>query len=400
MAHFPRLRFALSSASAGAALLGARRFARCDAGYREPPEEVRALADAKPIPAISIQPVSAAHIVSFHTSSMLTLEDISAPCLKLAGAKFNPHTLNSQGAHGPNLYKTKLDVQDVRTGEVRSVTGLPDGARMEHFTWSPDGAKLAFTLRTSELAGAGAACNLWLLDVASGHAAAVHPPQPLNCVLGTPFRWLPDSRSLVIKRPIGGASSAPAADAVPASPSTQESAGGGVKAAVRTYPNLLASAADEATFRHYTTVQLVKLDLRDGHVVDTERRLGAPAMTFGMGVSPDGAHLLTSSIRPDGLSRAVTWSRFGRRIEVVPLAAAAGAAGGGAAAARPRAAWCCKSEPIESMPIGHDAARPGRASLRGGPTSPRPSATWRPRRWRPESRRGGARQADAARRAV
>ena len=41
----------------------------------------------------------------------------------------------------------------------------------------------------------------------------------------------------------------------------QEAVGGGAKAAVRTYPGLLSNEADEASFRHYATVQLVHLQL-------------------------------------------------------------------------------------------------------------------------------------------
>ena len=178
---------------------------------------------------------------------------------------------------------------------------------MEHFTWSPDGTKLAFAVRTTET-DPDAPCKLWILDIEAGAAAAVQPEQPLNCILGQPFRWLPDSRSLVIKRPIGGRGTEPPTEGVPISPTIQESKGG-TKAAVRTYPNLLARESDEVLFRHYTTCQLVRLELQDSSkgvavVVESERAVGPPAMTKGRLAS--AAHAPSCAAVPTPTS-----SRFG-----------------------------------------------------------------------------------------
>lgn len=293
-------------------------------GYQSPPPEIADLADAKPIAAISVQPRKHEKVLYMHHNPMLTLEDVSAPVLKLGGARFNPCTLVPHGAHGPNLYRHALEVQDVRTGETREVRGLPDGARIEHLSWSPDGSMMAFSVRTSEV-GDDAASRLWLLDVDSATAAPAQPEQRLNAVLGTPFRWMPGSKQLLVKRPIGMHADAPTADPVPSSPSVQQSDGGGKKAAVRTYPNLLSSEADAAAFRHYATVQLVALTLAERAptsqlgVIAREATIGDPAMTYGFSTSPDGSHLLLTSIRHDQLSTAVPWQRFGRRVEAVPL---------------------------------------------------------------------------------
>ena len=82
---------------------------------------------------------------------MLTLEDVTAPALKLAGARFNPCTLVHHGAHGPDLYTTELSVQDVATAATPvQVAGLPPNARIGHASWSPDGRSLALAVRTAE----------------------------------------------------------------------------------------------------------------------------------------------------------------------------------------------------------------------------------------------------------
>ena len=67
-----------------------------------PPPEIQELADAKPVAGVSVQPRSRQHVLYLHHSPMLTL-DVSAPVLKLAGARFNPCTLSAHGVSGMNL---------------------------------------------------------------------------------------------------------------------------------------------------------------------------------------------------------------------------------------------------------------------------------------------------------
>ena len=326
-------------------------------GYTIPPESITALADYVPIPSVSVQPRTQEHLLYCHHQPMLSLEDVSSPVLKLAGARFNPCTLNSHGAHGVNLYHTAFELQSLATREKRPVTGIPEGGRMEHLAWSPDGQKLAFSLRTSEV-GDDSMCRLWIMDVASASAAPVWPEQRLNSVLGSGIRWLPDSTSLIIKRPVGTREDAPAPCTLPSSPSVQQSTGSGAKAAVRTYPNLLTSEEDAAMFRHYATVQLVHLELAsmEGKPYAYERPLGAPCLCYSVDPSPDGTHMLTASLRPEKLSYAVPWSRFGRTIEVQPLLPLVH---GSDVAAASKKVVLQATDALDSMPIGHDACRPG-----------------------------------------
>lgn len=156
----------------------------CDnESYRLPPREIQALADANPIPQVTIQPRSHSKVLYMHYSTALNLEDLSAPVLKLAGARFNPCTLCSHGPSAPSLYYTGLEMQDVDTEEKRWVS-LPESPRMNHFRWSPDGSRMAFSLRITEL-GHNAIPKLWLLDLKGGTVAPVQPEQPVNAVLGS-----------------------------------------------------------------------------------------------------------------------------------------------------------------------------------------------------------------------
>ena len=280
---------------------------------------------------------------------MLSLEDMSAPVLRLAGIRFNPFTLLKHGPHSPELYYTALALQDVKSGEKHAIP-LPENARINHISWSPDGSRVAFTVRTAEI-GVEAVPKIHILDASTGSVTKLE--QPVNAVLGAPFTWLPCSSKLIVRRPIGTHADAPSGDAVPSSPSMQEAAGGGQKAAVRTYPNLLTSAEDAAAFRHYATVQLVEVSVSGG-----ERLIGPPCLNYHATASPDGSTLLTHSLRPDHLSYAVPWSRFGRQVELLPLAP------DGAAATLQVAPV------VEAMPIGHDACRAGPRQYAWRPDQP------------------------------
>jgi hypothetical protein len=105
-------RLVSSSAGVGLATLAARGRTLCDGssqpGYKLPPPEIATLADARPIPWISVQPEQGTHIVYFQRTPMLSIEDASAPALTLGGAKFNPRTLNPHGPHGPELYQVAM----------------------------------------------------------------------------------------------------------------------------------------------------------------------------------------------------------------------------------------------------------------------------------------------------
>ena len=122
---FSRLPRLARLVAAPAGIMCSRR-ALCDSAesYREPPAEIVALVDAKPIPSASVQPRQQQMVLYLHHESMLTLEDVSAPVLKLAGARFNPVTLSAHGPNAPNLYHTALELQSLSgERERRPVAG-------------------------------------------------------------------------------------------------------------------------------------------------------------------------------------------------------------------------------------------------------------------------------------
>ena len=314
-------------------------------GFKVPPPEIASLADAKPVPAVSVQPRTNSKVLHMEYSTMLSLEDMSAPVLRLAGIRFNPFTLLKHGPHSPELYYTALALQDVKSGEKHDIP-LPENARINHISWSPDGSRVAFTVRTAEI-GADAVPKIHILDASTGSvtkpAAGEHRPRRAIHVAAAPS----SSSARLARAPTRRA----------ATPCRRRrrcrEAGGGQKAAVRTYPNLLTSAEDAAAFRHYATVQLVEVSVTGG-----ERLIGPPCLNYHATSSPDGSTLLTHSLRPDHLSYAVPWSRFGRKVELLPLAP------DGAAATLQVAPV------VEAMPIGHDACRAGPRQYAWRPDQP------------------------------
>ena len=123
---FSRLPRLARLVAAPAGIMCSRR-ALCDSAesYREPPAEIVALVDAKPIPSASVQPRQQQMVLYLHHESMLTLEDVSAPVLKLAGARFNPVTLSAHGPNAPNLYHTALELQSLSGERERRARGDP-----------------------------------------------------------------------------------------------------------------------------------------------------------------------------------------------------------------------------------------------------------------------------------
>ena len=129
--------------------------------------------------------------------------------------------------------------------------------------------------------------SLWIAE-RDGRARVV--ARGLNGTFGTPFAWMPDSRSLVAYTVPAGRGAPPAAATTPTGPIVQESSGR--TSAARTYEDLLGDAHDEALFDHYFTGQLVRIGL-DG----TARPIGTPGLISDFSVSPDGRYLLTERLK-------------------------------------------------------------------------------------------------------
>lgn len=282
------------------ALLAA--FPAAHAEYSMPPAALQAIVDAPRAPSLFIGPNrDIAGLVQ--TPSLPSIVEVAQPELKLAGVRINPRTY----AASRFSFGTNLMLMNVADAKQVQVTGLPKQLRLADVAWSPDQRYLAFTnVSVGDANGKGAGVELWVVDVAA-HKARRVGTQQLSAVFGRGFSWLPDSKGFIATLRVGGP--APQPSGIPTGPVVQESKGGPARQ-LRTYQDLLKNEEDAKIFEHYATSQLASIDLQ-GKV----KAIGAPAIITSVGVSPNGANLLTTTVqRP--FSYAVPVSSFARRIEV------------------------------------------------------------------------------------
>jgi dipeptidyl aminopeptidase/acylaminoacyl peptidase len=267
------------------------------AQYKMPPKEIADVVDAAPPPFTTLSP-DAKWVLVQNVPPLLTIEDLSRPELKLAGIRFDPERHDQSRA----TYATSLALVRVADGQSRPVSGLPSPARIRYPLWSPDSARVAFTLSTASGA------ELWVVDAANASARRV-TRLPMNQTMPRrPFEWMPDSRALVARTVPAGRPAPPDAPRTPSGPVVQESRGR--KAGARTYEDMIKDESDAALFEYHMQSALMRIPL-DGE----PQPLGSASMIVRDAPSPDGRFLLVESIhRP--FSYTMPYERFPRRIEV------------------------------------------------------------------------------------
>ena len=265
-------------------------------GYRMPPVEIADLVDAPPPPAVGLGP-GLDYLLLMARPSLPPISEVARPEHRLAGLRIDP------GTNGPSRqeYHTGLSFVRISDGVEQAVTGLPAGARIGAARWSPDGARFAFAVTEED------GIALWVAGVETREARQLMGPG-LNAVLGPPFVWMPDGRTLICRTVRAGRGEAPVAPTVPEGPVIQENLG--KVAPSRTYQDLLRNAYDEELFEHYGASQVVRVTV-DGRV----DALGPVGMVGHVSPAPGGAYLLVETVhRP--FSHLVPCYRFPRCVEV------------------------------------------------------------------------------------
>ncbi|MBK8098594.1 MAG: S9 family peptidase [Planctomycetes bacterium] len=265
-----------------------------DAGYRKPPEPIASLVVAEPTPDVGLSP-DRRWLLLTSRRGLPDIGTVARPHRKLAGLRIDPES------RGPQLstITEKVVLRRLADGQERTLA-LPPG----HFGnthWSADGEHLAFTQ------AAAGGYRLWLCATADGSVRRIDGVQ-LNCVLGSPLRWLPDQRSLLCRLTVAG--DEPPLPSAPAGPEVQET-GGGVKAQVRTNPDMLQNEDDAARFAWFAEAQLAVVDVTTGAVTP----VGAPGAIVDAEPSPDGQLLLITRLRRP-FSYLVPWMAFPQVVEL------------------------------------------------------------------------------------
>ena len=245
--------------------------------YHRAPDAIAKALENPPTPAVALSPDHRT-LAILGRENLPTIANLSKPILRLGGYRIDPAT-NGQ-AEVRVQWLNALSFKDIGSGRTVAVQ-LPTGMRFASPDWSPDGSRLAFYAQDTD------GLSLWVAE-RDGRARAV--ARGLNGAFGTPFVWMPDSRSLVAYTVPAGRGSPPAAATTPTGPIVQESSGR--TSAARTYEDLLGDVHDEALFDHYFTGQLVRIGLDD-----TARPIGTPGLIRDFSVSPDGRYLLTERLK-------------------------------------------------------------------------------------------------------
>jgi dipeptidyl aminopeptidase/acylaminoacyl peptidase len=308
-----------------AGLLNFSAFAQLDVQYQMPPEEIRKLVDIVPTPSMMIEQTNRFGIL-FERNVFKGLDELAEEEIRLGGLRIDPA---SNGQSRKTYYKN-LKVLELKTSNERQVSGLPKNPRLSDFGMSPDGKLMAFTNTTDE------GIFLYILNVETASASALGKSK-LNGVMGNPFTWCPDSKSLLIQ--VLPENRVKPKKALPTGPAVQEATGN--SAPVRTYQDLLRNKQDEAFFEYYATSRLDKIEL------NASQNIFLPERIFSdIEYSPDG-QLIRISFYEKPYSYIVPYNRFPEQTNVYNTTG--------------KLTYQFYSKPlIEELPKGFDAVEKGR----------------------------------------
>ena len=270
--------------------------------YQTPPKALADLVTVPPTPGVSVTGKGDVMLI-LEQASAPTIAELAQPELKLAGLRMNPANNGPSRARYITGLKLKRIGKGAATDEM-PVKGLPATPLISFVQWSPDESRFAFANSTDTR------IDLYVADVATGTAQKVGSVA-LNAVLGAPFRWVSDSKSLVVKAIPTGRQSAPDVSRVPTGPATQENLGR--KSQAPTYQDLLKSPSDERQFAYYATSQVMRVSL-DGQA----SAIGEPGVITSADPSPDGKFVLIQTVHKP-FSYVVPVYRFPTKTDVFAM---------------------------------------------------------------------------------
>ena len=258
--------------------------------YVRPPAEIeRMLLSDKNYATLEYMSPDGDHFLIPHVNELSTLELMSKTTYRLAELELRPHSdrlwhLDTYGIDGFRFYSLSqrrfIDVD------------LPAGSFASDFTWSPDGATIAF------LAHLPSHTEVWVAEAGSGRARSLSGRRVL-ATIGTSaggqgtrpsnmLQWTGDGSVVTLFVPTDRGAE-PARDPIPTGPVTRRTRD--EPTPTRTFPYLLDDTHDETLFEHYTRSQIVEVGM-DGSV----REIGEPGMYESLQMSADGRHVLATRI--------------------------------------------------------------------------------------------------------
>ncbi|MCA3018226.1 MAG: S9 family peptidase [Rhodocyclaceae bacterium] len=266
------------------------------ARYQVPAQPMVDMVDAAQIPQTTLSPNNE-WLMLLERPALPSVADLSQPELRLAGLRINPRNNDlSRTTHATAIRFVRLADR-----LEKLVQNVPANARIGDAVWSPDGKRVAFTLVREN------ALDLMVVEVANGTQARRVTERNLNGVVGRPFSWFSDSKSLLIAAIPQARGAAPKAPSTASGPLVQENLGR--RNAARTYQDLLKTPHDEALFEYYATAEVARVWL------DGKLEAIVSGVVRGMMPSPDGQYALVQTIKRP-YSYSVPVSRFALKTEV------------------------------------------------------------------------------------
>lgn len=260
--------------------------------YQKPPQEILNLVEAERAPVVRMDHKGENFYFGYR-SNYKTIAELSEKELRLAGLRINPMT----NIGSRQNYYNKIEIRVGRTSNEEAVKGLPTTGQFTNFQWSPDETKVAFT-NTVETG-----VELWIIDFTSKSAKKLTDAN-LNANIGSPFLWLKNSKSLLVKKISKDRETLiNTASMIPSGPTISVSEEG-KKAQNRTYQDLLKNKNDEFNFEQLATSELYTVSMDGTNTLWKEKN-----MYKSMSLSPNG-ELVMLNIIEKPFSYLVTYSRF------------------------------------------------------------------------------------------
>jgi dipeptidyl aminopeptidase/acylaminoacyl peptidase len=264
--------------------------------YATPADDITRIIDAPPTPISYLAP-GGRHLAFVHYQPHPPIAMLARPYLPLAGLRADP-VLRARRRLRRN---TGISVLRIEDGRELALT-LPAGAQAGTPVWAPDGTRFAFTLDRGDGVG------VWIADAETGQPREVPGLTICDVLGGEPssdggaLRWSRDGQALLaLAVPADRPEPPPAA----IEPRIEETAGKRSQAA--TFQDLLATAADEATFEALATSVPCRVD----PVTGRQDPLGPAGLYYAVIDSPDQAYLLVHRLRRP-FSFRVPWYWFAR----------------------------------------------------------------------------------------
>ena len=262
--------------------------------FQKPPKEILDLANSQRPPSV-IMDQKKEYMVFSYRKPYRTLQDLAQEELRLGGLRINPITSSLTGL----TFVNNLTVRKATESNEVQVKGLPNEPKISNTSFSPDYKYMAFTNTTDS------GVELWVLEVAAAQAKKVSNVM-LNAIVGSPYSWMKDSRSFLVKT-VPSNRPAIIKEDYTAIKGPTVSISDGVAAENPTYQDLLKNKIDETNFTNLITSELRILDIDGGN-----RQFKGNGLYIGTSMSPDGNYIMISTIEQP-FSYMVTYSRFPQR---------------------------------------------------------------------------------------